>query len=802
MRLRTKLTLFSICIGLLPLLAMGTYSVHIAADSLEKNSFSQLRSTQDAQRKHIQELISTWKREAIIFSKVKEVYNAIGMLRDATYTAQKGERLALDADYENTYEYVAPSFIPFVKELGFEDALLMDDYGRIVFSVKRGNELGDDFQFGIHKKSHLAAAWAKSMKGEICFTDIAPFAPDDNTPAAFITAPVYSYTQEILGVAVLRLPINRLTTLANDTTKSSKSDTYLVGADNLMRSNLSRAPETHSISESFAHPDTGQINHQAAQAALEGKSGTLIETSFDGKEYATAYSTIQFGSHTWAIISELPTAAAFSAVTELRYATLVLGLVSTALILLATFCMIHFSLVKPLRHILTFAKAISNGDLSAQLTARFSGEIDELAAGMLHMVNELKEKLGFSESILAGMTLPCIVTDKENNIVFTNPQFIDLTDAQYDCDFFIGKPAPALLEHSESSTQRVLQKQEPVLNMEQVWTTPKGAKRIVRIDCAPLYNTDKQLIGTIVLASDLTDIRTKEQRIEHQNYKMLEVAEQAESIAGNVSTEALNLSGQVEQIGVGARLQITKLKEATDIVEDMNIVLNESASYAEDAVQNAQSAKTKAEQGAKVMNQTADAMLRVQTLSNELKESMHEFGAQTAGIGNLIGVISEIADQTNLLALNAAIEAARAGDSGRGFAVVADEVRKLAERTMDATSTVNKSIDTIRNQITGNINSTNAAVEAVAEGTRLVEASSEALDEITALSTSMGEHIERIAHFSRTHSDQQATILKSVTAINDVATETGEGMGESEQAVKALAENSSELTKLISTLRD
>lgn len=801
MHLRTKLTLFSICIGLLPLLAMGTYSVHIAAVSLEKNSFSQLRSTQSAQRKHIQELINTWKREAIIFSKVKEVYNAIGMLRDATYTANKGEPLKLDEEYENIYEYIAPSFKPFVKELGFEDALLMDDYGRIVFSVKRGKELGDDFQFGIYKKSPLSAAWAKSMKGEICFTDIAPFAPDSNTPAAFITAPVYSYTQEILGVAVLRLPINRLSALVNGVTSNNKSNTYLVGADNLMRSNLSRAPETHSISNSFSTPSRGLITHQAAQAALAGHTGTLIGKSFDGKEYATAYSTIQFGRHTWAIISELPTSVAFSAVKELRYATLVLGLVSTSIIFLAIFCMIHFSLVKPFRHILSYANAISSGDLSAQLTAHFSGEIAELATGMLHMVNQLKEKLGFSESILAGMTHPCIVTDSKNNIVFTNPQFITLTEAQYDCDFFTGKPAPALLEHSESSTQKVLQEQEPILNMEQVWTTASGSARIVRIDCAPLYNMDKQLIGTIVLASDLTDIRTKEQRIEHQNCKMLEVAKQAENIAENVSTEATTLSGQVEQIGVGARLQTTKLHESTEIIADMNTVLNESASYAENAVQNAQSAKSKAEQGAKIMSQTAGAMLQVQRLSNELKKSMHEFGTQTAGIGNLIGVISEIADQTNLLALNAAIEAARAGDSGRGFAVVADEVRKLAERTMDATATVNKSINIIRNQISGNINNTNAAVEAVAEGTRLVEASSEALHDITALSASMGEHIERIAQFSRTHSDQQATILNSVTAINAVATETGEGMNESERVIKALAQNSQELNELICTLR-
>ena len=144
-------------------------------------------------------------------------------------------------------------------------------------------------------------------------------------------------------------------------------------------------------------------------------------------------------------------------------------------------------------------------------------------------------------------------------------------------------------------------------------------------------------------------------------------------------------------------------------------------------------------------------------------EAMGRIEKSSAEIGQIIGVIDEIAFQTNLLALNAGVEAARAGDAGRGFAVVASEVRALAQRSAEAAKEIKGLITTSKTEV-GN-------------GVRLVAETGESLSRIVGKVSQINSVVDDIA----AGAEEQSTALQQVnTAVNqmDQATQQNAAMAE------------------------
>lgn len=142
----------------------------------------------------------------------------------------------------------------------------------------------------------------------------------------------------------------------------------------------------------------------------------------------------------------------------------------------------------------------------------------------------------------------------------------------------------------------------------------------------------------------------------------------------------------------------------------------------------------------------------------------------TQRIGDIVGIIREIAEQTNLLALNATIEAARAGEAGKGFAVVASEVKTLAAQTAKATQEISGQITEIQQ-------ATDAATQVIAEITGAVREISN-ISEKTAISIGeQGQATREIARNVQQASDGAGEVASNITAVSDAARQSSEVAG-------------------------
>jgi methyl-accepting chemotaxis protein len=139
-------------------------------------------------------------------------------------------------------------------------------------------------------------------------------------------------------------------------------------------------------------------------------------------------------------------------------------------------------------------------------------------------------------------------------------------------------------------------------------------------------------------------------------------------------------------------------------------------------------------------------------------------GAQK--IGDVIGLIQNIASQTNLLALNATIEAARAGDAGKGFAVVASEVKNLAGQTAKATEDIAAQIVAIQGATNGAVSAIEAVGANVEQMSEIAASIAGAVQQQDAATREIAGNAARAAGGTEAVVGNVAQMARASTAVN------------------------------------
>jgi twitching motility protein PilJ len=221
------------------------------------------------------------------------------------------------------------------------------------------------------------------------------------------------------------------------------------------------------------------------------------------------------------------------------------------------------------------------------------------------------------------------------------------------------------------------------------------------------------------------------------------------------------------RLSASSQEQAEQIEQASEQVSVIALKVGEVAENAQTSAEVAASSMEVARKGGEAVRQTIQGMEGIREQIQDTSKRLKRLGESSQEVGDIVGLITDIADQTNILALNAAIQAAMAGDAGRGFAVVADEVQRLAERVGNATKQIESLVKTIQSDTQEAMLSMEQTTTNVVQGAQIAENAGRSLEEIESVSSSLAEQIRVIAQAAREQLDEAGRIRETMSRISE-----------------------------------
>lgn len=300
----------------------------------------------------------------------------------------------------------------------FEDVLMIDTDGDVVYSAFKGVDLGTNLATGPYRLSNLAVAYRQVMDrniaGDVVFTDFAPYSPSLGLPAGWAVTAIVD-DGEVLGALAIELPIDRINQVMTVDGQwqlnglGASGETYLVGRDLLMRSisrPLADDPDAYATAAIAAglSPAAAELSvrtgntllqqaveTEAVALALKGESGTLLGRDYLGRTALTAYAPVSLGELNWVILAQETSDEALAPVEDFTR-NLILSTAAMIIFVCLLSLLLAQVFVRPLRRLTQAARRIAAGEEGVQVDAGSSDELADVASAFNDMSRSLQVK--------------------------------------------------------------------------------------------------------------------------------------------------------------------------------------------------------------------------------------------------------------------------------------------------------------------------------------------------------------------------------------------------------------------------
>ena len=290
-----------------------------------------------------------------------------------------------------------------IQQYGYHDLFLIHPEGKIFYTAKQEADYLTNILSGDYAETPLSQLVQEVLQSKTFgLSDYALYAPSQNEPGAFIAQPLLNNDTVELIVALQLTGATLDEIMLQRVGMGETGETYLVGSDQLMRSNSYLAPKTHSVKASFNNPASGAVKTESSRAALAGQTGEHITLNYLGESVLSAYTPLEVGGRKWALIADIHETEAFAPIRQIEW---ILGILALMVGIMAFILIRRFTkhLMAPLLQINAHLKILAQGrpiEEDIQYTAR--DEIGEIVTSTRQLRESIINTIEQANAIAAG----------------------------------------------------------------------------------------------------------------------------------------------------------------------------------------------------------------------------------------------------------------------------------------------------------------------------------------------------------------------------------------------------------------
>ncbi len=392
--LKKKLLIAFLLVGTLPFAIIAFVAYFNSSKVLEREAFQKLEAIQQLKSEQILSYLKNAEIGITHFAEsrdVHELYSELVKYHEEMNTLPTGSYDVTTPRYSEIWKVQGKQIVDFCNKNGYYDILMIcAKHSHVMFTVAKEADLGINLRQGKFQNTNLQELLDIVTKtGKPAFVDFKPYSPSQGEATAFVGAPIFNESGTLMGMMAVQLSTKKINEIMQTSTGlGSSGETYLVGSDNLMRSDSRLDPTNRTVSASFANPANGSVKTTSVDKAIAGESGKHFIKDYNNTLVLSVYSPLRIFGSTWASIAEIDQSEALSSSHNLAiviFSLFILGI----LIIVAVALMITRSISNPLSHI---ALQLSSGsEQIASAASQLSNASMSLSQGATEQASSLEE---------------------------------------------------------------------------------------------------------------------------------------------------------------------------------------------------------------------------------------------------------------------------------------------------------------------------------------------------------------------------------------------------------------------------